>query len=201
VPILVDTFIREPSTPNWGNAVETRQEWSFEAQLKKHDLKPQDIGIIIHTHLHFDHSGNDALFPNAKIYIQNRELEYAATLTDPRSLQLFDKRDIADLVDRFRERLVLVDGEQEIADGVKLVWVGGHTAGSQAIYVETDEGTAIITGDACYVYDNIEKNIPTGIFFNYGECIKAMDRFRKEGRFIVVSHDLQVLDRYPKIPP
>ena len=165
------------------------------------NVKPDDVGIIVHSHLHFDHSGNDGLFPNAKIYVQSRELKYAATMTDPRSLQLFDKRDVADLVGKFRERLVAIDGEQEIADGVKLVLVGGHTAGSQAVYVETNKGTAVITGDVCYLYDNIQRNIPTGIFFNYEECIKAMDRFRREGKFIIVSHDLQLLERYAKIPP
>ena len=200
-PIIVDTFIRDPTRPNWGNAVEVKAEWEYTRQLANVGLDPQKVGIVILTHLHFDHCGNNNLFPNAKIYVQREELAYAATLNDTRSLQLFDQRDIANLVERDKHRLVLIDGDREIAKGVKCVRVGGHTAGSQAVYVDTAEGVAILTGDACYIYDNLEKRIPTGIFFRYEECIAAIDRFRREGHFIIVNHDLDVLRRYPKVPP
>jgi len=200
-PIIVDTFIRDPSKPNWGNPVELKPEWDYKRQLVNVGVDPKDVGIVILTHLHFDHCGNNHLFPNAKIYVQRDELASAATLNDPRSLQLFDKRDIADLIERDKNRVVMIDGDTEIVRGVKCVRTGGHTAGSQAVYVQTDQGLAILTGDACYVYDNLEKRIPTGIFFRYDECISAIDRFRREGRFIIVNHDLEVLKRYRKVPP
>jgi glyoxylase-like metal-dependent hydrolase (beta-lactamase superfamily II) len=81
------------------------------------------------------------------------------------------------------------------------VRVGAHTAGSQAVYVTTLNGTAILTGDVCFVYDNIEKNIPTGIFFRYDESISAMQRFRNQGKYVIVSHDPRVLQRHATVPP
>jgi len=199
VPILVDTFVRNSDGISWKNKIRTKPEWTFDAQLGKAGIRKSEIGIVVHTHLHLDHCGNDSLFPNAKIYVQRRELEYAATQNDPQTLALFDRRDVGELVDRFRERLVLLDGDTRIGRGVMCVRVGGHTPGSQAVYVETIEGTAIITGDVCYLYENLEKNIPTGIFFRYDECIAAMQKFRRDGRWILVGHDLQVYQRFPRI--
>jgi N-acyl homoserine lactone hydrolase len=201
-PIIVDTFVRDPkNAPPGMPGIDIKPEWDFVEQLRRVGVRSEDVGAVILTHLHWDHCGNNGLFPNAKIYLQREELMHAATFDDPRSMSLFDKTNVVDLVGKYRDRLVLLDGDREIADGVKCVRVGGHTPGSQAVYVETSEGTAIITGDACFVYDNLERNIPVGIFFRYDECIKAMDRFRREGKFILVGHDTRVLERYPKVPP
>ncbi len=46
-------------------------------QLKEHlGWEPEDVDIVIHTHLHYDHAGNDYLFKNAKFIIQRDEFEY-----------------------------------------------------------------------------------------------------------------------------
>ncbi len=201
VPIIVDTFMRDPKHPPMGSPVITRAGWGYLDQLRKLGVDPNGVGVVIHTHLHYDHCGNDGLFPNAKIYIQREELTSALTLNDVRSLELFDRRDLSDLTSKFGDRVVLIDGDYEIAEGVKCVRFGGHTAGSQAIYVETSGGTAIITGDICYQYDNLEKSIPTGIFYRYDECIDAIRRIKAEGKYVLVGHDRLVYERFAEIPP
>ena len=200
-PILIDTFMKNPTSPKWGNPLRVRPGWSFERQLGRLGVKREDVSAIIHTHLHYDHSGNDDMFPNAKIYIQRAELEYAMAARDPISLKVYNKSDINDFGGKFRDRLVLLDGDKEIVPGVRCVRVGAHSVGSQAVYVETSRGTAILTGDACFVYDNLEKRIPTGIFFRYDESMDAIERFRREGKFVIVSHDPRVMQRHARVPP
>ncbi len=200
VPILVDTFMKNPTNPKWGNPLNTKPSWDLLRQLQDLEVAPEEVEIIIHTHLHYDHCGNDDLFPNARIYVQREELGYAAKATDPSSRKMYKRDDILMFIGKFRKRLVLLDGDAEIVRGVRCVRVGAHSAGSQAVYVRTSKGTAILTGDTCFVYDNIEKNIPTGIFFRYDESISAIERFRKEGRYVIPSHDPRVTERHARVP-
>ncbi|HZP03181.1 MAG TPA: MBL fold metallo-hydrolase [Terriglobia bacterium] len=67
--ILVDTSFRSVEDAKQLQFLTCRrtEEQSFEAQLGKHGLTRSDIGLIIHTHVHMDHAGQDDLFPNAKI--------------------------------------------------------------------------------------------------------------------------------------
>jgi glyoxylase-like metal-dependent hydrolase (beta-lactamase superfamily II) len=211
VPILVDTGVAAGVYTEFGWKENPKPDWDLVKHLKKLSVKPEDVGYIIHTHLHMDHCGQDRLFPNAKIVVQRKELESAAVPRIPKGytekgrawwMLAYDRRPVAELVGEFWDRLVLLEGDEEIVPGVKCVLVGGHTPGSQAVYVETDKGTAILTGDACYTYANIERDIPDGFYYNLEDSIKVLAKFRKDGKFIIPGHDRQILERFPvKIPP
>ena len=78
--MLIDTGIGElPERYRKFYTVKRKPEQNLKTQLAQHNLKPEDIDIIINTHLHFDHCGNNTLFPNAKIIVQADELRYAHT--------------------------------------------------------------------------------------------------------------------------
>ena len=67
--ILVETGIGElPETHKQFHTIKRKPEQALKAQLQKHGTKPEDITMVVNTHLHFDHCGNNALFPNAKFY-------------------------------------------------------------------------------------------------------------------------------------
>ena len=209
--IIVDTGLSSGIFAEYGWKEYPKPEWDLVRQLGRFNVKPSDVGYIVHTHLHFDHCGLDDLFPNAKIVLQRRELQAAAVPRVPKGmtqkgrawhmLAYSDRKTISKLVGEFWERLILLDGEEEILPGIKCVLVGGHTPGSQAIYVQTEKGTAIITGDVCYTYDNLEQDIPVGFYYSLEDSIRALARFRKDGKFILPGHDRRTIERYPKVPP
>jgi N-acyl homoserine lactone hydrolase len=138
--ILVDTGV------GWGDENVIR-EWKVVNRhaadaLAEHDLSPADVRIVINSHLHFDHCGQNAVFKHAPFYIQRRELDRARG--DGRTTQWFDFAGA---------RFELVDGDAEIADGVRVVATPGHTSGHQCVIVDTADGAGVMIGDAAYTAD------------------------------------------------
>jgi glyoxylase-like metal-dependent hydrolase (beta-lactamase superfamily II) len=154
-PVLVDTGFREEQImQRLGMQAFRPDEFRLETQLADHDLALEDIGYILHTHLHIDHAGQDDQFPmETTVVINRRELEYAVSGIMGKQ---YPPEDIKHLVDRLHEdrALALLDleetGGETIIPGVECVPAGGHTEGSMNVLVETDEGTAVICGDVIY---------------------------------------------------
>jgi len=135
--ILVDTGVGWPT--------ELVQEWKVVNRhaadaLAEHDLSPADVHIVINSHLHFDHCGQNAVFKHAPFYIQRTELERARQAESVTS-QWFDFAGA---------RFELVDGDAQIADGVRVIATPGHTVGHQSVLVDTADGGAVMIGDAAY---------------------------------------------------
>jgi N-acyl homoserine lactone hydrolase len=138
--ILVDTGVGWPT--------DLVKEWKVVNHhaadaLAEHDLSPADVRIVINTHLHFDHCGQNAVFKHAPFYIQRSELDRARRENDVTS-QWFDFAGA---------RFELVDGDAEVADGVRVVATPGHTVGHQSVLVDTADGDAVMIGDAAYTRD------------------------------------------------
>jgi glyoxylase-like metal-dependent hydrolase (beta-lactamase superfamily II) len=123
--------------------------------LHKTGLAPEDIDIVINTHLHFDHCGWNTVrrgdqiaptFPKAKYYVQKKEWEHGR-------LQL--ERDAISYMSPNYDPLIesgqmeLLDGDLEIAPGVSVKVFPGHTANMQAVIVESGGKKA------CYISDLI----------------------------------------------
>ena len=138
--ILVDTGV------GWGND-QLLREWKVVNRemadaMAEHDLSPADVKIVINSHLHFDHCGQNAVFKHAPFYIQRSELKRARE--DGFTIQWFDFAGA---------RFELVDGDAEIAEGVRVVATPGHTVGHQSVIVDMPEGDAVMIGDAAYTAD------------------------------------------------
>ncbi|NLV16129.1 MAG: N-acyl homoserine lactonase family protein [Syntrophomonadaceae bacterium] len=119
--------------------------------LAKVGLKPEDIDIVIISHFHFDHAANIGLFPNAQFILQKTEWEYAK---NPIPIQ--DGVYVAELLRELEGYdLVLADDGYEVADGVNVICVPGHTMGQQATVVNTSEGKYVISGDLIYMQLNM----------------------------------------------
>jgi N-acyl homoserine lactone hydrolase len=108
--------------------------------LRKHDVDPSDIRWIINSHLHFDHCGQNAIFPHAPLYVQRGEYERR---NDPNYT-------VVEWANYSGARWELLDGEREIVPGVSVLTTPGHTPGHQSIRIDTTDGPAIMTGDACW---------------------------------------------------
>jgi glyoxylase-like metal-dependent hydrolase (beta-lactamase superfamily II) len=182
----------------------TKPEWDLAQQLRKYAVEPEEIKYLILTHLHFDHCGKCDIFPNAKIIIQKAEIQEAAAPLAPEALEIggkglfYDRQDVAMLVDELWNRVVLIDGDEEIVAGVKCVlFENSHTPGSQAVYVDTPAGTSILLGDiARNVHLNIEQQIPPGLYYDLRSMQATLARLRKDGRFFYPTHDYDVLHKF-----
>lgn len=164
------------------------------AGLAAHGVKPEDIDLVVLTHLHFDHVGNNHLFPRAKFIVQRDELPQAIA---PPSFCMFYYPEYSYKITDVRERLAVIDGDVDIADGVRLSKIGGHTPGCMVVMVETAQGMVCLTSDVMYNYRNLELNWPMGSFWNLPELMRGYDRIHREADIIVPEHDWQFRDIYP----
>ena len=112
---------------------------SLEEGLHKYGLKPEDVKQIVVTHLHFDHIALAQRYTNATFIVQQKELAFAR---NPHVFLAVDYRS------EYFEGLNyhLLDGDQEVMPGVKVLLPPGHSPGGQSIVVSVRGGKAIITG-------------------------------------------------------
>jgi len=94
---------------------------------------------VINTHLHFDHCGGNRRFAGTADVRAARELEAAVAPNYLVEWVHFDG-----------ESYVEVDGDAELFDGVSVLFTPGHSAGHQAVVVETEEGRIVLGGDVTY---------------------------------------------------
>jgi N-acyl homoserine lactone hydrolase len=118
--------------------------------LRKHDVDPSDIRWIINSHLHFDHCGQNAVFPNAPLYVQRAEYDRRHRYVNTPAAWL----------DYAGARYELINGEREIVAGVRVLTTPGHTQGHQSIEIDTTEGPALLTGDACWTVEMFQGEAP-----------------------------------------
>jgi len=149
--ILVDTGLEQFVVPPEVGREHGVQILEFEEALATRGLEPEEIQIIIHTHLHNDHCENDYKCTNAQVYVQQAELEF---FRNPHPL---DHRYYPDVLDDLD--VVPVQGNREIVDGIEVVLTPGHTPGGQSVLVRTSAGKALITGFCCN-QENFPENGP-----------------------------------------
>jgi N-acyl homoserine lactone hydrolase len=197
-PIVVDTSFRsvEGMLATCNLTVHRNGEHSLEGHLARFNLKPSDIGYIVHTHLHVDHTGLDDKMPNAKILLQRQELQYAAAPLFP--VPFYDREDIAKLVGPLWDRVILLEGDSEIFPGIRAVVTGGHTPGHQILYVALSSGTAIITGDLAYLSEAVDLQMPSGYWWSLPEVMKGLACIKRDAKYILPMHDMGILERYPE---
>jgi glyoxylase-like metal-dependent hydrolase (beta-lactamase superfamily II) len=125
------------------------------AALAEVGLAPDDIDVVVMTHMHFDHSGGttrrtasgalEPVFKRARHVVQRREWE-DATSPHERNRASYLQENIGPLGEA--GLLELVDGEAEIAPGVRVLPTPGHTAGHQSVLIGAPDGPkALFLGD------------------------------------------------------
>lgn len=173
---------------------------STKAELSRIGLEPEDIDIVLLTHLHFDHVDNIAEFPNARVILNEIEWRFVTTPGSGSivSREAFPRGPLAYLIDEAWERLELIDGEREIAPGVKAIWTGGHTPGHQIVTVDTSAGLVVLAGDEIATYDNLDLDIPIGGFHDLDNLVASMELIRSLGGIVVPAHEPLVAQRHPE---
>ncbi|MBO0774908.1 MAG: N-acyl homoserine lactonase family protein [Actinobacteria bacterium] len=136
--VLVDTGVGGPDQVLTDWRVVNRSAADALAEL---DMTPGDIGLVINTHLHFDHCGQNAVFRHAPHYVQRAEVERAQR----------ESRGLYDWFGFMNARFELLDGDAEVVPGLAVVATPGHTAGHQSVVVRSGGGAPdVLLGDAAY---------------------------------------------------
>lgn len=169
-------------------------------------VKPEEISDVIISHAHWDHVGGAGLFPKATVWIQREEYTYyTGEAWHARSTHGgIDPQDMAALLKINTEgRLRFVNGDdQEVLPGIRCYTGGRHTQASQYVGVQTAGGTAVITSDNMYLYENLEKRAPIAQTLDASSNLQAQERIRtlaSNRSLIVPGHDPAVFDRYPRV--
>ena len=171
--------------------------------LKALDIDPDRVEDVIITHMHYDHAGNHGLFQRARFHVQDKEMFYStrrcmchATLGHS-----FDVEGVVAMVRRVYDgRIAFHDGEEEIAPGISVHYVGGHTMGLQMVRVWTKRGWVVLASDASHYYANMEQARPYPTVYNVADMLaghKKAYALASSPRHVIPGHDPLVLKRYP----
>jgi len=166
---------------------------------------PADVDLVIMTHLHWDHCGNNGIFSSAEFILQEEEMRYAICPVPIQGVP-YESFSIGtsplwiDTICRFTP----IRGDKELAPGIRLIHLPGHTPGFQGVLVETDKGPYLIAGDCVPLYENWEGigssgHIPHGIHSDLHAYYRSFDRMEEIGAPILAGHDMRVLQQsvYP----
>ncbi len=171
--------------------------------LKPLGIDPLGVKDVIITHMHYDHAGGLDLFPNATYHIQEKEMAYTTgrCMCHGALSHSFEAEHVSGMVRRlFEGRVAFHDGDEELAPGLSLHFIGGHTMGLQAVRVLTRRGWVVIASDAAHLYANIEEERPYPIIYNLGDMLAGYGKLRRLAStpaHVVPGHDPLVMKRYP----
>ncbi|NNF90820.1 MAG: N-acyl homoserine lactonase family protein [Boseongicola sp.] len=169
-------------------------------------LSAGDITEIIVTHLHYDHAGGLHLFPNATLHLQAAEMAYA---TGPCMchdvLQMpFTADHVCEAIRRlYSGRVIFHEGDGQIAEGVTVHCIGGHSRGLQAVRVKTASGWMVLASDAAHYYENVLLRKPFPIVVDLEDMMRGFDTLRSLASrtdLIIPGHDPIIRRIFPEGP-
>lgn len=197
-PVLVDSGFTHDVASRRNQKISI----SIQDGLASLGLVPDDIGTVILSHLHYDHIGNLEHFTRARIIVQRSEFEFwngpmanraqFAQLREEAYLQHILKANAED-------RLVLVDGDADVQPGIRVIHLGGHTPGTQAVAAETVNGPLVLASDAVHFHDELDKDLPFNVCSNLPAMYESFDKLRdlaRSGALIIPGHDARVATDY-----
>lgn len=154
--ILVDTGIDPEWEKSWPKewvgpfAAKMGPQDNIVSRLQEVGVEPDDINIVINTHLHTDHAGGNRFFKKATFLVQKEEIRYAY-FPDPIGLQAFVKSDFNHPLNYHG-----IIGDYEVVKGIQLIRTPGHTPGHQSVILRLKQnGTVILTGDVAFGRENV----------------------------------------------
>ncbi len=214
--ILVDTggpdFERASKYHTHSKTSPPKPEQNIEYQLAKAGVKPEEIEIVVLTHLHWDHVANVDKFPNATFIVSEAELRFALNPVPPlfKSYEAFHIGLQPYFIKVIGRMKTIAMQEKELVKGIKIIPLPGHTPGSIGLVVETDQGPYVITGDTIPKYGNLKgfpeeglPHYPSGVYTDLCEMWKSLELVHEivKGDYsrVIPGHDPLVLtkERYP----
>jgi N-acyl homoserine lactone hydrolase len=196
-PILVDTSFRsvEDAKRLQGLTCHRSESQTMQAQLRRFGLAPEDIGYIIHTHVHMDHAGQDYLFPNARIFLQRGELQNAAA-PNICPVPFYDRLNTARLVNDLWSQLELQTGDEQPFAGIRCELLPGHTPWHQIVRVDTAAGEYWIIGDAAMLVSNVRNQWAPGFIDSMTDTMTGLRKLKPYADRLLPTHDRAVSEKF-----
>ncbi len=171
--------------------------------LRSIGVMHEDVTTLIVTHLHYDHAGGLKYFPNATIHVQTAEMAFATgpCMCQPALRAAFTDEHICDAVRKlYAGRMVFHDGDGNVADGVTVHKVGGHSRGLQVVRVNTQSGWLCLASDAAHFYENFTAGKMFPIVVDAQEMLEGFDtlyQLASRPELIIPGHDPLVAQKFP----
>ncbi len=197
--ILVDTGYEAEEGARRGRPIERDPAEALTAL----GVEAANLDTVIISHLHYDHAGGLTRYPGARFHVQETELAFATgpCMCDADLRMPYTADHVCDMVRKvYSGRVTFYDGDAEVAPGVTVHKIGGHSLGLQSVRVMTQGGPLCLASDAAHYYENFEarKLFPIVVdrdamrqgFARIIELAGTRDR-------VVPGHDPLVRERYP----
>jgi glyoxylase-like metal-dependent hydrolase (beta-lactamase superfamily II) len=210
-PILIDTaignkekakFLEIYGVENVGRSGATQ----LEDALLEAGFRPEDISLVVNTHLHFDHAGGNTVvagrqigeaaevtFPNATYVVQRGELEFARNTNERTGASYLGHNfDPVDAAGKWR----LVEGEVELVPGISLVPTPGHVPYHQSVLISDAGETACFLGDL--VPTSAHVPLPWTMGYDVEPLVtleskrELLGRAESDGWTVIFEHDPEV---------
>jgi len=170
-------------------------------------VDPGQVRDVIVTHMHWDHAGNHDLFPNARYHVQDEEMAYATgRCMCHKMLRVpFSEADVVSMVRKtFAYRVEFHDGVEELAPGITVHKIGGHSKGLQCVRVKTRRGFVVVASDCCHLYSHLDEGRVFPITYSVGDTLegyKTLLKLSSSRHHMVPGHDPLVTELYPAAKP
>jgi glyoxylase-like metal-dependent hydrolase (beta-lactamase superfamily II) len=171
--------------------------------LKSIGVTPDQVSTVVISHLHYDHCGNYDVFPKARYHLQDCEMNFATgrCMCDQKFRVAFEADDVTAMVRKvFADRVTFHDGDGEIAPGVTVHHIGGHSKGLQAVRVKTKRGDVVLAADSAHLYAHLDERKVFPITYSADDAVAGygkLEQLASSKNHIVPGHDPKVLERYP----
>ena len=202
------TLIDTGFAPEAGRRRQRNGEYTPADVLPSLGIDQAAVRTVVVSHAHWDHTGNLDQFPAAEIVMSQAEYDFWTSPIARRTHFALhsEAAEIALLADaRKQGRLTLTTGERtQLAPGIELVQVGGHTPGELIVTIADDAGTVILASDALHHYEEVEQDRPYAILSDLPAMYRAYDLLAEmataPGARLVAGHDPQVRARFAQHP-
>ena len=201
--ILLDTGLGDKEDAKFQEMFAVERIPTLRDSLKMQGLGPEDIHMVVNTHLHFDHAGGNTVrengaivstFPRAKYFVQRGEYEDAARANE-RTRASYRRENFTPVahVDQWE----FMDGETELVPGVSVVVTEGHTRHHQSIKIESEGQIAFYLGDLIPTVSHLPLPYIMGYDLYPLQTLETkrwvLDRALSENWLLVFEHDPRVL--------
>lgn len=198
---LGDEFAQRPEGVLVAEGITARVPVTLKAQLRQLDMVPADVEFVAFSHLHFDHTGNAALFEQATYLFNRRELAWALERPTPFGVNADHLRVAANA------ETAMIDLDHDVfGDGsVRILKAPGHTPGHQVLMLRLpNTGVVVLSGDLYHTRDNYRQSRVPLVNHSRGETLASFDRvgrlLRNHGARLIVQHAPEDFAALPRVP-
>ena len=200
--VLVDTGIGDKYDEKFKERFNVQRSPGLIGALKGMGLTPEDIDLVINTHLHFDHAGGNTrlvegkpvpTFPRARYVIQRGEWEEAINPNE-RTRASYLEENLAPIQEA--GLLELIEGDRELLPGVRTIVTGGHTRDHQMVLLESQGKRALYLGDLIPTTSHIRTP------YVMGYDLYPLDTMREKKKVLneaLDGHWLLIFEHDPKV--